>query len=115
MSDKEDQVADEFAPKRIDEDELNYLLEKIDREWPVRCKLAELAGFPANPKNPRALIDTPFDLGIHELYLEVLFRQPQNTDEALKTIRSVHAAADAQWAARAAAIKAAKAAKRIKK
>ena len=105
---------EEFGSEKLSEEELKYLLQKIDREWPIRCKLAELAGFKANPKNIMALYKTPFDLSIHELYLEVLFRQPQNVDEALKVIRSIHAAADTQWAAHAAAIKAAKDAKRKK-
>lgn len=106
---------EEFGSEKLSEEELKYLLQKIDREWPIRCKLAELAGFKVNPKNVMALYKTPFDLSIHELYLEVLFRQPQNVDEALKAIRSIHAAADAQWVAHAAALKAAKDAKRKRK
>lgn len=71
-------------------EEINLLLKKIEREWPVRCKLAELAGFKANPKNPRALMDTEFDLNIRELYLEVLFREPHNVDTALALIRTLY-------------------------
>lgn len=106
---------DEFASKRMTDEELKFITQRVDREWPIRCKLAELAGFKANPKNPRALIDTAFDLSIRELYLEVMFRQPQNVDNALKVIRSMHAAEAAQWAAEEAAKKAAKEAKRNKK
>lgn len=114
-SGSEQSTDDEFASKRITEEELKFVIQRVDREWPIRCKLAELAGFKANPKNPRALMDTAFDLNIRELYLEVLFRQPQNQDEALKVIRSMHAAEAAQWAAEDAAKKAAKEAKRNKK
>lgn len=116
MSDKEEkEIEEEFSTKRLSEVELKFLFQKIDREWPIRCKLAELAGFKANPKNPRALFETPFDLSIHELYLEVLFRQPQNAEEAMKTIRSIHAAEAVQWAEQEAVAKAAKEAKRKKK
>lgn len=114
-SGSEQSTDDEFASKKMTEEELKFLIQRVDREWPIRCKLAELAGFKANPKNPRALMDTAFDLSIRELYLEVLFRQPQNVDEALKVIRSMHAAEAAQWAAEDAAKKAAKEAKRNKK
>lgn len=110
-----DQNEDEFGSDKLNEEELKLLLQKIELEWPIRCKLAELAGFKANPKNVMALYKTPFDLTIHQLYLEVLFRQPQNVDEALKVIRSIQAAGDAQWATHAAAVKAAKDAKRKKK
>jgi len=80
------------AAKKAAEHEANLqrIFAKINREWPVRCKLANLAGFKANPKNDRALMDTDFDLTIHELYLEVLFRKPENAEEALKIIRSMY-------------------------
>lgn len=70
--------------------DLEKLIAKINKEWPIRCKLAELAGHKANPKNIRALMDTDFDLNIRELYLEVLFRKPENADEALKVIQEYY-------------------------
>lgn len=72
------------------DDELKTLYEKINKEWPIRCKLAELAGHKANPKNIRALMDTELDLNIRELYLEVLFRKPENADQALELIRNFY-------------------------
>lgn len=74
----------------MDEKELQKLYAKIEKEWPIRCKLAGLAGFKANPKNPRALFDTEFDLNIRELYLEVLFRKPENADAALQIIKEYY-------------------------
>ena len=64
--------------------------DKIEKEWPIRIKLAGLAGSKANYKNPRALMDTEFDLGIRELYLEVLFRKPENAELALQTIQEYY-------------------------
>ena len=63
---------------------------KIEKEWPLRCKLAELSGHKANPKNVRALFETEFDLSIRELYLEVLFRKPENAEAALKFIQDFY-------------------------
>jgi len=114
-SKSEIQSDDEFAPKRISEEELRYTIKKVERDWPVRCKLAELAGFKASSKNPRALMDSPFDLSIQELYLEVQFRRPENLDQALKIIKENQAAVDADWVEYQAAVKAAKDAKRKKK
>jgi hypothetical protein len=74
----------------MDEQTLKTLIDKINKEWPLRCKLAELAGFKANPKNLRALMDTEFDLSIRELYLEVLFRKPDNAEQALQLIRQFY-------------------------
>ncbi len=79
-----------MADERLTEAQLKHLIEKIEREWPLRCRLAELAGFKVNPKNARALMDTEFDLGIRELYLEVLFRKPENADTALLLIRKFY-------------------------
>lgn len=76
--------------KRMTEEEYQRLSVKIEKEWPLRCQLATLAGFKANPKNPRALIDTEFDKDFAGLYLEVLFRQPQNAGLALILIRDCY-------------------------
>lgn len=75
---------------RLTEEQLQLLFKKIDKEWSIRCKLAELAGFKASPKNPRALMDTEFDLSIRELYLEVTFRKPENVETALELIRNFY-------------------------
>lgn len=76
--------------ERLTEAEYQLLINKIDKEWPIRCKLAELAGHKANPKNVRALMDTDFDLGIRELYLEVTFRKPENAEQALHIIQEFY-------------------------
>lgn len=73
--------------ERLTEEEYQVLIKKINKDWPLRCKLAELAGHKANPKNVRALMDTEFDLPISGLYLEVLFRKPENAERALKLIQ----------------------------
>lgn len=70
--------------------EYTSLVDKINKEWPVRCRLAELAGHKCNTKNPRTLVDTEFDLNIRNLYLEVLFRQPQNAEVALKLMQDFY-------------------------
>jgi hypothetical protein len=75
---------------RLTEEQYQAILKKIEKEWPVRCKLAELAGHKCNPKNPRALMDTEFDLNIRELYLEVIFRKPENAEKALKFIQDYY-------------------------
>lgn len=79
-----------MSNERLTEAQLQLLFKQVERQWPVRCQLAELAGFKANPKNVRALMDTEFDLSIRELYLEVLFRKPENVDKALKVIQEFY-------------------------
>jgi hypothetical protein len=79
-----------MSDTRLTEAQLQLLYKKIEREWPVRCKLAELAGHKANPKNVRALFETEFDLTIRELYLEVLFRKPENAEAALALIQEFY-------------------------
>ena len=76
----------------MDDVTFNRLKQKIEKEWDIRCKLATLAGFNANPKNPRALMDTEFDLNIRELYLEVRFRKPRNEVDALSLLHSFYSA-----------------------
>lgn len=70
--------------------ELEKTNERINKQWPVRCKLAELAGFKANPKNERALYQTEFDLTLRELFLEVCFRKPENAGAAYDLIRGYY-------------------------
>ena len=74
---------------------IDATIARIEKEWPIRCKLAELAGFKANPKNTRALFETEFDLSIRELYLEVLFRKPANAPAALAVIRDYYGVTEA--------------------
>lgn len=76
--------------KRLTEAELQTLFVKIEKEWPIRVQLANLAGFKANVKNPRALYETEFDLNIRELFLEVTFRKPENTAIAMELIRNLY-------------------------
>jgi len=69
------------------EEEFQNLKAKIDREFPVRLKLAELAGLgKINPKNYKAC--EALDQTIKELYLEVVFRKPENVEAALEVIRT---------------------------
>lgn len=87
---------------KLTEEQLQSLFKKIEREWPIRLKLAELAGFESihpktgkpqkiNPKNGAVLQESPFDgLSIRELYLEVLFRKPENAEAALKLIQEFY-------------------------
>lgn len=79
-----------MSTERLTEIEYQRLLKKIDKEWPLRCQLATLAGHKAVQKNPRALMDTEFDLTIRELYLEVIFRKPENSETALKLIQEFY-------------------------
>jgi hypothetical protein len=76
--------------ERMTEAEFQAIVAKIEKEWPVRVALANLAGFKANVKNERALFETEFDLNIRELFLEVTFRKPENTVAALEIIRKLY-------------------------
>lgn len=76
--------------KRMTEEEFKSITVKIEKEWPIRIQLAQLAGHKANVKNPRALMDTEFDLSIRNLYLEVLFRKPENAQHALFIIQEYY-------------------------
>ena len=59
------------------EEEYQKLKAKIEKDFPVRLKLAELAGLPKiNPKNYKALEE--FDMTINELFLMVMYRKPEN-------------------------------------
>ena len=68
--------------------EWGALKKKIDREFPVRLKLAELAGRPKiNPKNYKACEE--FDETIPELFLEITLNKPENVPAALVLIKTV--------------------------
>ena len=70
------------------EAEYQALKAKIEREFPVRLRLAVLAGRPPiNPKNHNALMD--FDATIAELFLEVALNKPENVEEARTLILSI--------------------------
>jgi hypothetical protein len=61
--------------------EWQALKTKIEREFPVRLRLAVLAGRPpVNTKNRQALMD--FDATIAELLTEVSANKPENLEEA---------------------------------
>jgi hypothetical protein len=67
-------------------DEFNLLKIKIERELPIRFKLAELAGLPKiNIKNFNAMME--FDKTIPELFMEVAMRQPDNLMAALVILK----------------------------
>lgn len=64
------------------------LKNKIEKEFPVRLQLAELAGRPKiNPKNYKAC--EAFDDTIPELFLEIAKNKPENTQAALALINSL--------------------------
>lgn len=68
--------------------EWEALKKKIDREFPVRLKLAELAGRPKiNPKNYKACEE--FGDSIPELFLEISLNKPENVPAALELIKTV--------------------------
>jgi len=70
------------------DNEWQLLKEKIEKEFPVRCKLAELAGRPKiNIKNYKVL--EAFDDTIPELFLEVSLNKPENVQAALELIKQV--------------------------
>lgn len=75
----------------MDEQEYQELKAKIEREFPVRLKLAELAGRPKiNIKNEKSLME--FDHTIAELFLEVALKHPENIQAALDLIIPVRGA-----------------------
>lgn len=68
------------------EQEWVALKNKIDKEFPIRLKLAELAGRPKiNPKNYKACEE--FDDTISELFLEIALNKPENVEAALQLIK----------------------------
>ena len=70
------------------EQEWTTLKEKIEREFSIRLKLAELAGRPKiNPKNYKACEE--FDATIPELFLEIALNRPENVPTALELIKTV--------------------------
>jgi len=68
------------------EQEWVALKNKIDKEFTIRLKLAELAGRPKiNPKNYKACEE--FDDTISELFLEIALNKPENVEAALQLIK----------------------------
>ncbi len=68
------------------EQEWAALKNKIDKEFPIRLKLAELAGRPKiNIKNYKACEE--FDDTIPELFLEIALNKPENVEAALQLIK----------------------------
>ncbi len=68
--------------------EFKTLKDKIEKEFPVRIKLAELAGRPKiNVKNYKALEE--FDDTIAELFLEIALNKPENVEAALQLIKGI--------------------------
>jgi hypothetical protein len=62
------------------------LKNKIEKEFPVRLQLAELAGRPKiNVKNYKQL--EQFDSSIPELFLEIALNKPENVEKALQIIK----------------------------
>lgn len=70
------------------DEEWATLKNKIDKEFPIRLRLAELAGRPKiNIKNYKAL--EQFDDSIPELFLEIALNKPENVEVALQLIKGV--------------------------
>lgn len=68
--------------------EWEALRDKINKEFPVRVKLAELAGLPKiNIKNYKACEE--FNVTIAELFLEIALNKPENVPAALELIKTV--------------------------
>jgi hypothetical protein len=68
------------------DEEWAALKNKIEKEFPIRLRLAELAGRPKiNPKNYKACEE--FDDSIPELFLEIALNKPENIEAALQLIR----------------------------
>jgi hypothetical protein len=68
------------------DEEWATLKNKIEKEFPIRLRLAELAGRPKiNPKNYKACEE--FDDSIPELFLEIALNKPENIEAALQLIR----------------------------
>ncbi len=62
------------------------LKNKIEKEFPIRLRLAELAGRPKiNPKNYKACEE--FDETVSELFLEIALNKPENIEAALQLIK----------------------------
>ena len=62
------------------------LKNKIEKEFPLRLRLAELAGRPKiNHKNYKACEE--FDETIPELFLEIALNKPENVEAALQLIK----------------------------
>lgn len=69
--------------------EYKTLVEKIEREFPVRLQLAELAGRPKiNVKNYKQL--EVFDDTIADLFLEISLNKPANMGLALAIIQPLY-------------------------
>jgi len=68
------------------DEEWATLKNKIEKEFPIRLRLAELAGRPKiNPKNYKACEE--FGDSIPELFLEIALNKPENIEAALQLIR----------------------------
>lgn len=68
------------------DEEWATLKNKIDKEFPIRLRLAELAGRPKiNPKNYKACEE--FNDTISELFLEIALNKPENVEAALQLIK----------------------------
>lgn len=70
------------------DEEWATLKNKIDKEFPIRLRLAELAGRPKiNPKNYKACEE--FNDTISELFLEIALNKPENVEAALQLIKGI--------------------------
>jgi hypothetical protein len=68
------------------DEEWTALKNKIEKDFIIRLRLAELAGRPKiNPKNYEACEE--FDETIPELFLEIAQNKPENIEVALQLIK----------------------------
>lgn len=68
---------------RLTEDQYEAIIAKVDREFPVRVKLAKLLGVPK-------LIGSPLGgESIGSLYLHIVLWAPDKAPQALELVRSV--------------------------
>lgn len=68
------------------DEEWTALKNKIEKDFIIRLRLAELAGRPKiNPKNYKACEE--FDETIPELFLEIAQNKPENIEVALQLIK----------------------------
>ncbi len=70
----------------MNDKEFQSLAVKIEREFPMRIKLAALAGYPKlNSKNFKACME--FEATIADIFLEIALKHPENMLAALSIIR----------------------------
>jgi len=79
-------MTEQYIP--LTDAEYRTLIDKIEKQFPVRIQLASLAGRPKiNVKNYKQLMD--FNASMADLFLEISIKQSQNVADALQLIQGV--------------------------